>query len=109
MGIYGEILLVSAVTVYIVDLSGFTESWRSALARWLKISPSAMRPLHPFDCGQCMSWWVCLIYALCCERFSLGIVAWSAFLAFMSTVTGQLLQLIREIMTFLINRIYERL
>ena len=99
--------MISATVVYIVDLSGFTESWRDALARWLRVG--TLRPLPPFDCGQCMSWWVCLIYALCSGEFSLGTMAWSALLAFMSTVTSSLLLLARDIVISLINRLEDRL
>ena len=38
MSIYLQLLLVAAVTIYIVDLSGFTQSWRSALARRMHIN-----------------------------------------------------------------------
>ncbi len=107
MEIYLRMILVSAVVVYIVDLSGFTESWRDALARWLKVG--RLRPLPPLDCGQCMSWWTCLVYALCMGELTLGTVAWSAFLAFMSTVTGGVLTLFREIAITVINRIIDRL
>lgn len=109
MGIYVEMAIVSAVTVYIVDLSGFTESWRGCIARWMHIRPENLRQLHPFDCGQCMSWWVCLVWALCCGELTLGTVGWSALLAFLSVVTGQFLIMLREVMIFLINRIMNRL
>ena len=107
MNVYLEMILVSATVVYIVDLSGFTESWRDALARWLRVG--TIRPLPPFDCGQCMSWWVCLVYAVCVGEFSLGTVAWSAFLAFMSTVTSSLLLLARDIIISVINKLEDRL
>lgn len=107
MNVYLEMILVSATVVYIVDLSGFTESWRDALARWLRVG--TIRPLPPFDCGQCMSWWVCLVYAVCVGEFSLGTVAWSAFLAFMSTVTSALLLLARDIFISVINKLEDRL
>ena len=109
MNIYIQMALVSAVTVYIVDLSGFTDAWRGALSRCLGIRPERLRPLPPLDCGQCMSWWVCLLYAACSGGFGLATVAWSAFLAFMSTVTGQLLLLLREAATSLINKAFEKL
>ena len=109
MGIYMDMMLLSAVTVYIVDLSGFTDAWRGAVARMLRIGPERLRPLPPFDCGQCMTWWACLLYAICAGHFGLGTVAWSAFLAFMSTVTGQALLLVREGITSLINKVYDRL
>lgn len=102
-----EMLMISVVTVYIVDLSGFTEHWRDALARWLKVGK--LRPLPPFDCGQCMTWWGCLIYVLCIGEISLWTVAWSALLAFMSTVMGNFLLLLRDMLLGFINKLYNRL
>ena len=31
-----EILLLAAIVVFVVDLSGFTESWRRPLSDWLR-------------------------------------------------------------------------
>ena len=107
MKIYIDLLLLAVTIVYIVDLSGFTESWKGALARWLRVG--ALRPLPPFDCGQCMTWWGCLIYALCAGDFTLTVICWCAFLAFMSTVIGQVLILVREILIKLTNIIFEKL
>lgn len=101
--IYIDLILVAVVTIYIVDISGFTESWRSALARTLKIS--AMRPLPPFDCGTCMTWWVCLIYAICVGQFTLCAVAESAALSLLSIPIGQAMIFIREWITWVINRL----
>lgn len=103
MGIYIDLLLVALVTIYIVDISGFTESWRDALARWLKVAN--LRPLKPFDCGKCMTWWVCLIYAICVGRISLETVAFSALLSHLSIPIGTGLIFIRE----WINRIFDKL
>jgi hypothetical protein len=66
--IYIDLLLVALVTIYVVDISGFTESWRSLVAT--KLHVSRLKPLPPFDCGKCMTWWVCLIYALCTGHLS---------------------------------------
>lgn len=105
MNIYIDLLLVALVTIYIVDISGFTESWRTALARSLKISESAMRPLKPFDCGKCMTWWVCLIYALCTGHLNLGTIAFSALLSHLSNPIGGVLIFIREWCNWIINKL----
>lgn len=102
MIIYIDLLLLAAVTIYIVDLSGFTDSWRSALAKWLKAKD--LKPLKPFDCGQCMTWWVCIIYALCTGSFSLPVLAYIAALSFLSIPLGQLCIFIKEGMASLINK-----
>lgn len=104
-----DILLVASVTIYIVDLSGFTDSWRSALARLLKISESALRPIKPFDCGKCMTWWVCLIYIICVGKVTLAYIAFIAFLSHMSQPIGQLLVLLRETMNTLVDKLLEKI
>ena len=58
--IYTDLLLLAAITVYVVDVSGFTDSWRTLVARWLKVQK--LRDLPPFDCGKCMTWWTCAVY-----------------------------------------------
>ena len=42
-----ELLLITALVVYIVDLSGFTESWKQFLFRHFKTNTKSMKP---FDC-----------------------------------------------------------
>ena len=107
MNTYINLLLVAAITIYIVDLSGFTESWRGMVARWLNLSESALRPLPPFDCGQCMTWWVCIIYSLCTDSFSLVILAHIALLSFLSIPIGQFFIFIREGWSFIIRKLLE--
>lgn len=105
MNIYTHLLLVALITIYIVDISGFTQSWRSALAGFLKMDEGNMKPLPPFDCGKCMTWWVCLIYALCVGQFSLWTIALAALLSHLSIPLGGALIFIREWITWLLNKL----
>ena len=105
MNIYTHLLLLSLVTIYVVDVSGFTESWRSALTRLLKAKE--LRPIRPFDCSLCMTWWVSIIYALCSGSFSLPVLADIAALSFLSIPIGQFCIFIREGMTFLLNKMMQ--
>ena len=57
-----QLLLLAASVTYIVDVSGFTESWRALLARMLHIRPENLRPLPPFDCGKCATFWAVLLW-----------------------------------------------
>lgn len=104
--IYIKLLLVALVTIYVVDISGFTDSWRAALVRILKIK--SLRPLPPFDCGRCMTWWVCLIYSLCIGHFTLWTIAVSALLSHLSVQIGQVMIFIREWITWVINKLMPR-
>lgn len=102
MKTYIDLLLMAAITIYIVDLSGFTEAWRSALTRMLKAKN--LKPIKPFDCGQCMTWWVCIIFSVCAESFSLPVLAYIAALSFLSLPIGQVMIFIREGVMFLLNK-----
>ena len=102
MKIYLDLLLVAAITIYIVDLSGFTESWRSALKNALKAKD--LKPIRPFDCSLCMVWWVCLAYSLISQTLTLPIVAYIAGLSFLSIPLGQFLIFIREGLTSIVSK-----
>ena len=109
MTMFAQLVLVAAVTIYIVDLSGFTDAWRSAIARGMHISESNLRPLKPFDCSLCMTWWVCLIYGWVTGGLSLTLVAESALLSFLSLPIGQLFLFIREWALWIIAKLMPRL
>lgn len=103
MNIYIELLLVALITIYIVDISGFTQSWRSLVATKLHISH--LKPLPPFDCSLCMTWWVCLIYALCTGHLCLQTIAFSALLSHLSNPLCGVMIFIREWITWTINKL----
>ena len=63
-----------------------------------------LKAIKPFDCGQCMTWWVCIIFALCKGEFSLPVLAHIAALSFLSLPIGQIMIFIREGMLSVINR-----
>ena len=43
MNIYVKILLTAWLVVFVVDLSGFTQTWKAALGRWLHVEPGNLR------------------------------------------------------------------
>ena len=97
MNIYLQMLLITAVVVYIVDLSGWTDSWMKALSRFTaRYGYPPVKELKPFSCSQCMTWWCCLIWGLCTQGFSLPIIAASAGYAFFSRTLCELLIFICE-------------
>lgn len=97
-----ELLLISALVIYIVDLSGFTDSWKQFLFRHFKANTKSMRP---FDCSQCMTWWVGLIYLAVSGHFTLGYIAIVALIGFLSYTIGQVFIFIREGLNFLIDKL----
>ena len=89
-----DIILVALVTIYIVDLSGFTETLLKVISAY---KGRKITELKPFSCSLCMVWWVCLIYAVIVGNLTIPVVALIALLSLLSVPFGQLLILIREL------------
>lgn len=106
--IYSELILITLIVTYIVDVSGFTESWRGAVGRLL---PPGKRlgNLRPFDCSACMTWWSCLIYTLAAGEFSLATVAFSALMSLMSSPVSEGLVLIRELCSMAMRKLMDKI
>lgn len=101
--------LLSAVVVFIVDISGFTDSWKAALGRWLCVKVGRVRP---FDCSLCCTWWACIVLLLCRGDLTLGNVAFAAVLAASSKIMAQVYHLALyagETALKLINKLFDRL
>ena len=101
-----DIILVALVTIYIVDLSGFTETLLKVISAY---KGRKITELKPFSCSLCMVWWVCLIYAAIVGNLTIPVVALIALLSFLSVPFGQLLMLIREALLKVINKLMDLL
>ncbi len=107
--IYAELATVALIVNYIVGASGFTQSWRRALAKRFGLKEHQLRPIKPFDCATCMTWWTCLAYALVRHDFTLWTVAASAALSLLSIPITDLLLFIREGLSALIRKFFDKL
>lgn len=103
MNIYLQLTLLSALVVFVVDLSGFTDAWTGALARWLH--RPHIRPVKPFSCSLCMTWWCGLVWAIVAGQFRLPVVAFVALLAYLTPVISMLLYALREALRYLADKL----
>ena len=101
-----DLILVALVTIYIVDLSGFTETLLKVISAY---KGRKITELKPFSCSLCMVWWVCLIYAVIVGNLTIPVVALIALLSLLSVPFGQLLILIRDAFLKVINKLMELL
>ena len=101
-----DIILVALVTIYIVDLSGFTETLLKVISAY---KGRKITELKPFSCSLCMVWWVCLIYAVIVGNLTIPVVALIALLSLLSVPCEQLLILIREAFLKVINKLMNML
>ena len=97
-----DLILVALVTIYIVDLSGFTETLLKVISAY---KGRKITELKPFSCSLCMVWWVCLIYSVIVGNLTIPVVALIALLSLMSVPFGQLLILLREGFIKLVNKL----
>lgn len=97
MNIYAELLLVAVVVVYVVDVSGATETLLGLLSRFTRrYGYPPVRSFRPFTCSLCMVWWCCLLWALIRSQLTLPTVAASALLSNLSKTLCGIFIFIRE-------------
>ena len=101
-----ELILVAMITIYVVDLSGFTDTWLKFLSAY---KGRKITELKPFSCSLCMVWWVCLAYLVTTSQLTLSLVAFTALLSFLSIPMGQILVLLREVILYIVNKLMSRL
>ena len=106
MNIYLELLLLAAIVVYIVDLSGWTQTWLGWLSKFTRrYGYGPVKELRPLSCSLCMTWWTGLAWALIRDDFSVRIIAYVAALSFLSLTLRELFIFIRETLTNAIARL----
>lgn len=99
-----DLLLITTILVFIIDLSGITQTIQKLLKKWLKTNQDIV--VKPFMCSLCMTFWVGIIYALITSQFTIPILAYIALLAFMTPVIRDILKLIQDFLIAVINGIY---
>lgn len=107
MSVFLQIIAITFVVVYIVDLSGFTESWRSALAKFLKTE--RLKNLKPFDCSKCLVFWVVLVWMLVLDENLLVCLVAACLLSYLSETVRMLLIFIREGLNFVLRTLIEKI
>ena len=97
-----DLLFLTLVVVFIVDLSGFTDSWLSAFSKWLG---HTVREFKSFTCSLCMTWWTGIVYLLVTGQFSIPLLAYVALLAFLSFPIRDFFIFIKELLLKWINKL----
>ena len=99
-----DLLLITIILVFIIDLSGFTQSIQYILKKWLKTNKDIV--IKPFMCSLCMTFWTGIIYSLIMHSLTIPILAFITLLAFMTPVIKDILKLIQDLIIAVINVIY---
>ena len=102
-----DLLLISFIVVFIVDLSGVMDSIKSGLKKWMtkgKLSDSNYR-LKPFDCSLCSTVWSCIIFLVVTGQFTLPYLAFTCVLAYLSDITRGFLLLVKDLLATVIQKL----
>ncbi|MBR2698805.1 MAG: hypothetical protein IKE76_09470 [Clostridia bacterium] len=106
MKTYLDLLLLAAVVVYVVDLSGWSDTVTDFASRILGRRVQAVKPL---TCSLCMTFWAGLLWALFTHALTLPVVAWICALSYLSQPLGQLAATVREWVVVLLDKIFPKL
>jgi hypothetical protein len=99
-----NLLLIAAILVFIIDLSGITQSIQHLLKKWLNTNRDIV--IKPFMCSLCMTWWTTLLIVIFSGNFSIPLLAYCAALSFMTPVIASILRMVQDIVIKLIDVIY---
>lgn len=104
-----DLLLISLILVFIIDLSGVMPKLNKFV--WSKLYPSIKYTnwqIPLISCSLCCNFWIGIIY-LIITGFSLKMLAYVALLSFMTTIFKDILVLLKDILTKIIDVIYKYL
>lgn len=90
------------IIVFIVDLSGWTDTWKGWLRSWLKVPIGRIKP---FDCSLCSTWWVGIIYLICVGKLTITWISAVAVISMLTPVIMNALLLVSDILQVIINNI----
>lgn len=103
INVFKDLAMTAFVTVFVVDVSGWSEFVCRVWARMLHVR--TVTEVKPVTCSLCMTWWACLLVSLCEGAFSFEAVSASAALALMSRPIGALMETAREAVNTVIRLI----
>ena len=98
LGFVTDLFSILIISVLVIDISGFVYSIKTAIGKFLGISPNSFR-IKPFDCSFCMTFWVSVIYLLVVGRFTLANIAIVLLLCCLTTPLKNLVMSVRDKLT----------
>ena len=105
-----NLLLIALIIVFIVDISGAIEHLVYPLVkRLLKIPKTSRIEIPLISCSLCMTFWTGIIYIIYMREFTLLNLFFVCVCAFLTTHIKDLFILIRDILTIIQNKIYDKL
>ena len=102
-----NLLLMTCIIVFIIDLSGVIDEMEKGLAKWLKVK--TVHIPKPFSCSLCMTWWSGLLYLILAQALTWKMVGYLALLSFFTPVIYNALRFFRDLFDKFIDCLYKLL
>lgn len=106
-----NIVLLTTIVCFIVDISGFVDSVKGLIWKLVigKNKPFQDFNMKPFDCSLCCSFWVGLIHLLCVGQFNIPMIGFVCLFSLLSSNITGLLIVIREGINYLLSLLSKNL
>lgn len=104
-----NLLFITAVLVFIIDLSGFIQELSKGIwkALFKKVTYKGWIIPKPFSCSLCMTFWVGILYLILTHTFSFLMLGYVALLAFLTPVISTVLLWIKDVLVFILDKLYK--
>ena len=106
-----DLILLSMITVFIVDISGAIGSLKSGL-KWIFTKGTLKSDdyrLKPIDCSLCMTFWIGIFYLLIVGHFTIPYFTFVCILSCFSGVIKSTILLVEDIFVKIIQLTYKTL
>ena len=104
---YLSLILIQLIVVFIVDISGVVDSFKSLLSRVLthnRLRGSDYR-LKPFDCSLCSTFWCGLAYLIITHSLSLLTLTALCYLSATTPITLSIFNTIYDLFIKILDKI----
>lgn len=94
-----ELLAISIIVCFIIDLSGVIDNIKTAIWKWIFSGKREYQNfnLKPFDCSLCSTFWIGLLWLICTAQFSLWNVCLVCIIAALTEQITNMLIIIKQI------------
>ena len=105
--LYLNMFFITLICILVIDDSGFINSIKYAIGRFLKIRNYQNIKLSPFDCSYCSSFWCNVIYLFVTNHLTIFNITLALLLSTFTIQIYECIRLTKDIITKIINKIYE--
>lgn len=110
MTILLNIIILTNIVAFIVDLSGIIDSIKYLLWKtFVKKGDFHNLKIKPFECSLCMTFWTGLVYLLVIGSFTIPYIGFVCLMSLLASTFGEIQRLMKDIIRKVISLIDNQL